>query len=488
MVEYSHIHHSICKHCMCDEQLATVTCAGNNLYIQTINLPKWTETLHIYNVNMKHLPHFTYNTNLRVLRINNAKMENLHPLSLISIPNLETVHFADNLLTGLPENFLQPLHNLRILNLARNKISDLGMIENILPPGLILDQFVLDGNVLLKTSLTDDGNGYASFPLTKQLHLSNTGIYGVETDKFVLNINNECINNNKCIQIPFSYEQWLLLKNLDLSWNSKLKIDALALEMMNNITSLYLDHTQLPNEFMKWMNDKSNARHIQISHSTFENKETMDDIYEEVIEWTYCGEKLEYLDISNLGISEIIFPKHCNIKYLYAQDNRIFNFQFENPSFKKIYLDNNIIQEFPTPQVGIAFDQLQILSLSHNHMRKISKHALHSFPALDFLDISKNQLYHIDMDAFPSLGLRIKFLNVSNNRLSTFIHPILPSLSVLDLSHNELTSLDPQLFVGLPILKRLILDHNSQIDMQCKLTPYNCCYKPVETIEDPIDL
>uniref|UniRef100_A0A0K0FLF8 LRRCT domain-containing protein n=1 Tax=Strongyloides venezuelensis TaxID=75913 RepID=A0A0K0FLF8_STRVS len=487
MTEYSHLHHSICKHCLCDQQLATITCTGQNLYIQTIKLPKWAEVLHIYNVNMKHLPHFTYNTNLRVLRINNAKMEVLHPLSFISIPNLETVHFADNMISDLPENVFQPLHKLRILNLARNKINDIGIFENILPSDVILEQFVLDGNKLERTSMVEDNHDYGTFPLTKQLHLSNTGILGITKDHFILSQSTNYFNGNWTM-IPFSYQQWSLLKYLDISWNKKLKIDVTSLELMNNITTLQLDHIILPNEFMKWLDNKSKAKHVQIAYATLNDEETMYDNGDDINEWIYCNQNLEYLDISGLGVIEIILPKHCNLKYLYAQNNRIYNFKFYNPFFKKIYLDNNNFHEFPSPDVGIALDQLEVFSISHNYIRKISANTFHYYPTLDYLDISSNQLYYIDDDAFPSLGLRIKFLNVSNNHLASFVHPILPSLNVLDLSYNQLTSLDPELFAGLPSIRRLILDHNYQIDMECKLLPNNCWLDSINLLSSLVEL
>ncbi|CEF63777.1 Cysteine-rich flanking region, C-terminal domain and Leucine-rich repeat and Leucine-rich repeat, typical subtype-containing protein [Strongyloides ratti] len=487
MSEYSHMHHSICKHCMCDQQLATITCTGQNLYIQTIKLPNWAEVLHIHNVNMKHLPHFTYNTNLRVLRINNAKMENLHPLSFISIPNLETIHFADNMISELPDNLFQPLHKLRILNLARNKINNVGIFENIIPNNIILDQFVLDGNILERTFMLNDNSGYGTFPLAKQLHLSNTGIIGITKDYFILSENKNSINE-KWTMVPFSYQQWSILKYLDLSYNQKLKINHLALELMNNITTLKLDHSKIPNEFMKWLDTKSKAKHVSISYATLNDDEMLYENNDDINEWIYCNSNLEYLDISGLGITEIILPKHCHVKYLYAQNNRIYNFQFYNPSFKKIYLDDNNLHQFPTPEIGIVFDQLEVFSISHNHMRKISSKTFHYYPSLDYLDISSNQLYYIDDDAFPSLGLRIKFLNVSNNRLANFVHPILPSLNILDLSHNQLTSLDPELFAGLPTINRLILDHNYQIDMECKLKSKNCWLDSINLLSSLVEL
>lgn len=100
-------------------------------------------------------------------------MQTLHPLSFIPLPNLETIHLSDNLIEALPENLFLRLTQLRVLNLARNKIRNLDALKWSLPGGLVLEQLHLESNPI-KLGLAADST--IKWPLTKQFFISNMNV------------------------------------------------------------------------------------------------------------------------------------------------------------------------------------------------------------------------------------------------------------------------------------------------------------------------
>ena len=163
-------HHSICKYCMCDQHQKSVICAGAHIIINTVHLPPWTANFHVHNISLPRMPHFGYSPNLKILRINYCGLSEIHPLSFVPLPNLETIHLADNELNEFSENLLSRMDKLRILNLARNKIVNLSNIEFAVPDGLILEQLVLDGNPI-RFGFKE---GVYKWPLTRQIHMADT--------------------------------------------------------------------------------------------------------------------------------------------------------------------------------------------------------------------------------------------------------------------------------------------------------------------------
>ncbi|EJD75652.1 hypothetical protein LOAG_17251 [Loa loa] len=152
----------ICQHCRCDRHSYTISCTGYNILLRSVIAPHWAKTLH--HMFMRHLPHFVHNENIKILRINFCDLTHIHPLSLTSLPNLETLHLADNMLTDLPSECFFELTKLRIVNLARNLFRDLNLISETLPRSHILEQFSIGGNPVEMSSVG------IQLPLARQLH------------------------------------------------------------------------------------------------------------------------------------------------------------------------------------------------------------------------------------------------------------------------------------------------------------------------------
>jgi Leucine-rich repeat (LRR) protein len=112
-------------------------------------------------------------------------MQTLHPLSFIPLPNLETIHLADNLVEAIPENLFLRLTQLRILNLARNRIRNLDALKWSMPGGLVLEQFHLESNPI-RLGLASDSS--VNWPLSRQLFVSNTNIQLLNSTHMVFQV------------------------------------------------------------------------------------------------------------------------------------------------------------------------------------------------------------------------------------------------------------------------------------------------------------
>lgn len=177
--------YSICRYCLCDEHSFSVICTGAHMLLKTVNLPRWAETFYAHNLTMPQFPHFAYHPGLKILRINHCGLSEIHPLALIPLPNLETIHFENNLLSAIPETLFQRLTRLRILNLAGNQLEMLDRLEWALPTGLVLDQLVMDGNPI-SMGLSEQAD--APWPLAKQLHLARANVEMINSTHLIFKV------------------------------------------------------------------------------------------------------------------------------------------------------------------------------------------------------------------------------------------------------------------------------------------------------------
>lgn len=442
----------ICYHCRCDRHSATVTCTGYSILLRSVTVPIWADTLYFHHMSLRHLPHFAYSEHIKVLRINHCGLSHIHPLSLTSLPNLETVHLADNLLTDLPIECFFDLKKLRILNLARNMITDLSLISEILPPSHILDQLTLSGNPIQSSSET------TRLPLARQLCLSDMNMQFINSSVIKFLPSSQC-TRPRCHYLYISEQQWSILRNLDLSGQEELIVEPSLLRMITNVSTLNFDSARLPTSFPDWLRISSHVRHLNLGASVIPNTNR---------EWKWCGEYVEWLDVSHMGLHTLTVESNCKVRFLKAIGNHLNEVILGASSLEAVFLEKNDLNKWILPPSGIILDQLQTLSLANNKIQYLPENALMYYPQLQHLDMSLNRIKNLSPNSFPPIGMQIRSLNISHNQLSSFIHPVLPSLLLLDLSYNELKSLDPNLLAGLPLLQHFYLRSNKEIFNECK--------------------
>ncbi|VDM14318.1 unnamed protein product, partial [Wuchereria bancrofti] len=180
----------------------------------------------------------------------------------------------------------------------------------------------------------------------------------------------------------------------------ELSIHPSLLPLISNVSVLNFKTTKLSDSFPDWLQISSRVRHLSMPFTVLPNAN---------YSWEWCGQYLEWLDISYLNLRTLIIPRHCKIRYLKANNNHL------------------------------------------------DKH----------LDISQNVLANLSSQSFPTTGMQIRSINMSHNKLSRFVHPILPSLLLLDLSNNSLEGLDSYLLAGLPLLQHFYLKSSVGLFSKC---------------------
>ncbi|KAI1716317.1 leucine rich repeat domain-containing protein [Ditylenchus destructor] len=489
-------HASICRYCLCDRHTATVSCNGGHLHIRVVSLPSWAETFQAHNITLTDLPHFTYHSTLRVLRINFCQLRYVHPLALVPLPNLETVHLANNLLETIPEAFLQRATRLKILNLARNQIGDLRELEWSLPEGLILEQLVLDGNPILFGTTS---NHPYPWPLAKQLHMADTGVkslsstgmvfeHRAEKTRHYITPNNS--NSTEERSLFLSDNVWRVMELLDLSNNDRMQVESSALQKLSNLTTLKAAQAMLQPEILQWIESpNTKCRHLDLrdANITFpsQSRSSMAHFggYHGSIstrQWTFCSPNLEWLDISGTGIDALYIPSYCRIKWLFASRNQLESVRVQSGTLKTFELDHNRLTDWPLAggnqiipgDFGAPFSpfkQLESVSLANNSLESLPEDWLSWLPALQHLDLSYNKLLSLfySRDGPFALGnSQLRYLNLSSNSLRTFpglTAPDMDSLIVLDLSANSLHSIGADLFAKMPQLEHLHLNDNPNL-------------------------
>lgn len=463
----------ICQYCRCDRHSFTVSCTGYNILLRSVTAPHWAKTLYFHYMSMRHLPHFAHSENIKILRINFCGLTHIHSLSLTSLPNLEILHFADNLLTDLPSECFFELTKLRVVNLARNMIRNLSLISEILPKNYVLEQFSIDGNPIQISSVA------TQLPLARQLHFSDTNMERINESTITFLPSIECnASKTLCRSMRISNQQWFILRTLDLSSQEELVIHPSLLPVINNVTTLNLGTTKLPDSFPDWLQISSRVRHLSIPFIVLSNTNHS---------WEWCGQYLEWLDISHINLRTLIVPRHCKIRYLIANDNYLDKVFIDSSSLEALFLERNNLSSWIVPPPGTTFNHMLTLSLSSNRISYLPENALAYYPQLLHLDISQNVLANLSTQSFPTIGMQIHSINMSHNKLSRFIHPILPSLLLLDLSNNALQGLDSYLLAGLPVLQHFYLRSNAGLFSECNGIP-QCWIMSLNQLGNLIDL
>lgn len=123
---------------------------------------------------------------------------------------------------------------------------------------------------------------------------------------------------------------------------------------------------------------------------------------------------------------------------------------------------------------GISrFTRLMELNLSRNKIVEISLE-MHNLHTLETLYLNQNNIRSIPEGIFPRLR-RLKFLNISANRLARLPSDInqCTSITYLDLSKNCLQNIQP--LVGLPNLKELFVEKNLLTELPSQLFQNSSC-------------
>ncbi|XP_012880097.1 PREDICTED: leucine-rich repeats and immunoglobulin-like domains protein 2 [Dipodomys ordii] len=136
-----------------------------------------------------------------------------------------------------------------------------------------------------------------------------------------------------------------------------------------------------------------------------------------------------------------------------------WNISLESQTLQEVKMNYNELTEIP--YFGEPTTNITLLSLVHNLIPQINAEAFQFYPALESLDLSSNIISEIKTSSFPRMQL--KYLNLSNNRITTLeagcFDNLSSSLLVVKLNRNRISMIPPKIF-KLPHLQFLELKRN----------------------------
>ncbi|CAJ0941582.1 unnamed protein product, partial [Mesorhabditis belari] len=455
----------LCQYCGCDFSTESVTCSDKDFLLRTVSLLPSISQLVLHRIPLPHAPHFLYHTNLRILKINDCGLEGLSAHSILPLPNLEVISFANNKLTTLPATLFRRQDDLKVIDVSYNKISDLSGIEWILGENVLLDALDLGHNPIEMSTRS------TKLPPVRQLLMSMTNIERINGTSIIFKATDRC-KVDGCRVLPFPRTESLTY--FDVADNGAV-IEASALQALLNATHLNFANSKLPAEFFDWL-ETAAVIHLNLSNAqiTVPNEE-----------WRWCGPRLETLDISNIHLRRLRLNRGCVLRKIFAKENQLEMAFLDTPTLEAVYLDKNLFSDWPMLPMGTSLDRLETFSISSNLLTTLPPGALTHFPILQHLDLSRNQLSKVDFDAFPTLGMQLISIDLSYNQLSVLPHPVLPSILFFDVSSNNINEMSPFLFAGMPLLQHLKLSNNPLIFRNCS---EKCWLDHLDILTNLVDL
>lgn len=401
------------------------------------------------------------------------------PEHINKLYNIVSLDISRNQLRDLPENALQNLTSLEILNLSKNRFESwISLNPNkVLQPAIKLKILNLSQNKF-RTMANLANQELLISPSLETLILDNCEIDSIHGRSPISGLNNISVlklNNNPLLRIQNLVSPTLnslYVSNCQLSY-----INHNELSYLPSLVFLKMSHNyrlELPSTSNSLFS--SSLRYLDISYCNvfkpnlfgFPNLRKV-IINHNMIRYLRSNEfinntKLEYLDLSNNNIGSIksdTFRGLNMMRFLDLSWNEIAQIPedslLEMPSLTQIKLARNYLH-----RVGhLKSTSLNILDMSSCEISLIGKDSLEGLPSLVELDLSHNLLSYIP-DSISSNTL--KYLNLNYNRISSisnYTFFMLPRLSGLSVIGNRFTNIwSKSYFDSNPYLDKLDLNDN----------------------------
>lgn len=222
-------------------------------------------------------------------------------------------------------------------------------------------------------------------------------------------------------------------------------------------------------------------------------------------QWNYCNPVMEWLDISAVGLEYLSLNENCHLRWLFANDNFIISVHLYNLNLESLHLNNNRLRQWPlinennipidykkptiyyknNAQNLRKFQSLTTLILSNNSIKNLPSNWHEILPNIQNLDISANRIRSIK---FEKDLTSLKFLNLSDNLIRNFHGISLTQLAILDLSANQLQHIDTQFFANYKSIQHLHLAKNPELLLENWLSDSDLNVVPEHTLLSTIDL
>uniref|UniRef100_A0A336KYN4 CSON002187 protein n=1 Tax=Culicoides sonorensis TaxID=179676 RepID=A0A336KYN4_CULSO len=361
-------------------------------------------------------------------------------LTEITSPSQVTgLNLSNNHLTQLNTNAFAQLPHLSALDVSKNQLSTIDDAVELMK----LTTLNVSHNNLYKFATMGANNHNNHTSSSNSNSSSMIQILDLSCNKFnssrnivLYNLNNLQLLDLSCNQLAtidrnlfFNLSQ---LQNLDLSYNQ--------LSLLESDTFIYLSQLQILN--------LSNNNISFIQNDTF-----------------MALVMLEYLDVSNNFIRVESIHALQGIPDLVALS--IANNEELSDSLQG-FVATWSLKELDGSGTGLCHvpaaltQSVRILKLADNYLEVIRCGDLDSYPLLQHLILSFNDISEIEDDALGRLEI-IETLYLDNNKLKRIPLSLPSSLIDLHLENNLITDIQPQALAGLKTLALLNLSHNKII-------------------------
>ncbi|KAL3847963.1 hypothetical protein ACJMK2_018852 [Sinanodonta woodiana] len=201
------------------------------------------------------------------------------------------------------------------------------------------------------------------------------------------------------------------LKNLDLSWNQIIVPYSQNWNCLKTLETLNLSRNDMEDITNDSFTNLTSLRTLILSEMRF----SMRRIRREALK----SDSLRCLDLSGNGLN-FENPKEV--------DDNVFLYM---PSLTSLDVSDNDLGS-DGAKILTNLSHLETLIMSHVYLRLLPDDFLGHFPNLRYLDLSRNKIEQFSLEAFQNVG-KLELLNMSDNLISNFPVPPLPSATLKNL-------------------------------------------------------
>lgn len=380
---------------------------------------------------------------------------------------LERLDLGENNMWGLPEGAICPLTSLKVLNLTKNRLREIGSFKfsanteeyGAFKCGANLRLLDLSRNNIHKLpaghlsglnrlqKLYLQGNGMT--------HLADRALEGLSA------LNVLRLSDNRLVSLPPElFSDTRDIKEMYLSNNS---INVLAPGLFNELTQLLvldLSHNELTAD---WVNANTFASLLRLVVLDI-SYNRLTKLEQSVFRDLYSLQILRLNDNLLEYIPGNTFNALYNLHTLIISNNKLAKIELE--TFSGLYglnllsLDKNRISTIH-PDALKNCSTLQDLHLNGNKFFQVPE-VISTLPMLRTLDLGENHIDVITNDTFKSLkqiyGLRLTENNIGN--ITKGVFDSMPTLKILNLSRNKIQRVAPEAFDANENLQAIRLDGN----------------------------
>ncbi|XP_053210634.1 leucine-rich repeat-containing protein 15-like [Panonychus citri] len=331
-----------------------------------------------------HNDSLTGQSGLEILWLNWNKIQKLTKQVFASCSGLQKLYLENNEISSIEVGTFESLSQLIYLNLENNNLNHLS--EGVFRGVTSLAKLYLSGNHLMDI----EPASFSSLSLSlRYLSMSNNQLYVIR-NHFFTNLSN--------------------LDELYLSNVMVEEIDPLTFSYLTSLTILDLSDNNLSSDKLDTLALPSTLKHLNISSNngtSLKSYHFLSTSSLSIFDASFSGISSYFKIVSSSSSSSCsslhtLFLQGNGLTSVFSEDT-IPPSSISCPQLSELYLDYNLIEFLPKPELGMSFPSLRVLSLSSNRLRHIGSGSFRHYQHLEKLNLSNNSLSTLDPGSLVNL-------------------------------------------------------------------------------------